>query len=167
MMGVRRYLRSAAAGLALATVVAGGALAGEQSAALKSLAAAADKEGSLSVMWGAGTLGGLDGLKRFEEQINRAYGTHLKFTFTPGPSMPAMGSQIATMIAAGQPSPSDVYIAYVRTMGTLVKRHMFLKADWAALDVPQDAIEEDGTMVKLVTALPGILYNTQKVPYKP
>jgi len=167
MMGVRRYLRSAAAGLALATVVAGGALAGEQSAALKSLAAAADREGSLSVMWGAGTLGGLDGLKRFEEQINRAYGTHLKFTFTPGPSMPAMGSQIATMIAAGQPSPSDVYIAYVRTMGTLVKRHMFLKADWAALDVPQDAIEEDGTMVKLVTALPGILYNTQKVPYKP
>jgi len=167
MMGVTRFLRSAVAGLALATFAAGAAFAGEPSPALKALAAAADKEGSLTVMWGEGTLGGLEGLKRFQDQINRAYGTHLNFTFTPGPSMPAMGSQIATMLAAGQPSSSDVYIAYVRTMGTLVKRHMLLKADWASFGVPTDAIEEDGTMVKLVTALPGILYNTQKVPYKP
>lgn len=166
-MRVTRYLRTALAGLALAAFVTGTTLAAEPSPALKTLAAAADKEGSLSVMWGEGTLGGLEGMKRFEDQINRAYGTHLKFTFTPGPSMPAMGSQIATMMTAGQPSPSDVYIAYVRTMGTFVKRHMFLKADWASLGVPPDAIEEDGTMVRLVSALPGILYNTQKVPYKP
>lgn len=166
-MHVTRYLSIAAAGLALAALVTGMARAAEPSDAVKALAAAADKEGSLSIMWGEGTLGGLEGLKRFQDQINGAYGTHLKFTFTPGPSMPAMGSQIATMQAAGQPSQSDVYIAYVRTMGTLVSRHMFLKADWAAFGVPAEAIEVDGTMVKLVSALPGILYNTQKVPHKP
>ena len=167
-MRVTRYLgTAAAAGFALATFVTCAAFAAELSPSVKELAAAADKEGSLTIMWGEGTLGGLEGLKRFQDQINGAYGTHLKFTFTPGPSMPAMGSQIATMMAAGQPSQSDVYIAYVRTMATLVNRHIFLKADWASLNVPPDAIEEDGTMVKLVTALPGILYNTQKVPHKP
>ncbi|HEX4195792.1 MAG TPA: extracellular solute-binding protein [Stellaceae bacterium] len=166
-MRITQCLGTVVAAVALATFVAGMAFAAEPSAAVKELAAAADKEGSLSIMWGEGTLGGLEGLQHFQDQINAAYGTHLKFTFTPGPSMPAMGSQIATMKAAGQPSQSDVYIAYVRTMATLVNRHMFLKADWASLGVPADAIEEDGTMVKLVSALPGILYNTQKVPYKP
>lgn len=167
MGSLARWAALGAAGLAVATFAAGATRAAEPSAAAKALAAAADKEGSLNIMWGEGTLGGLEGLKRFQDQINGAYGTHLKFTFTPGPSMPAMGSKIATMIAAGQPSPSDVYVAFVRTMGTLVRRHMFLKADWAALGVPHDAIEEDGTMVKLVSALPGILYNTQKAPEKP
>ncbi|HWE73319.1 MAG TPA: ABC transporter substrate-binding protein [Stellaceae bacterium] len=166
-MRVVRYLSIALAGLALAAFATGTTLAAEPSAGAKALAAAADKEGSLNVMWGEGTLGGLDGLGHFQDQINAAYGTHLKFTFTPGPSMPAMGNQIATMIAAGQPSPSDIYIAYVRTMATLAPRHMFLKADWTSLGVPADAVEEDGTMVRLVSALPGILYNTQKVPYKP
>ncbi len=160
-------LRQGAAGLALALFAAGTALAAEPSGALKALAQAADKEGGLTLSWGEGTLGGSDGLKRFQDEINATYGTHLKFTFTPGPSMPAMGSKIATMMAAGQPSPSDVYIAFVRTMATLVPRHMFLKADWRALGVPADAVEEDGTMVKLVSATPGILYNTQKVPHKP
>jgi iron(III) transport system substrate-binding protein len=166
-MRVTRYLGITAAGFAFAAFVTGAALAAEPSAELKALAAAADKEGGLTVQWGEGTLGGLEGLRHFQDQMNAAYGTHLKFTFTPGPSMPAMGNQIATMMAAGQPSPSDVYIAYVRTMGTLVKRNMFLKADWAALGLPADAIEVDGTMVKLVSALPGILYNKKKVPYAP
>ncbi len=159
--------RRAAAGVALAVFAAGTSLAAEPSAALKALAAAADKEGALTLSWGEGTLGGADGLKKFVGAINAAYGTHLSVTFTPGPSMPAMGSKIATMQAAGQPSPSDVYVAYVRTMGLLAKKNMFDKADWKALGVPADAIEADGTMVKLVTATPGILYNTQKVPYKP
>jgi iron(III) transport system substrate-binding protein len=81
--------------------------------------------------------------------------------------MPAMGNKIATLLAAGQPSVSDVYVAYVRTMGVLAPKKMFHAADWKALGVPESAIEADGTMVKLVTALPGILYNTRVVPHKP
>jgi ABC-type Fe3+ transport system substrate-binding protein len=167
MMSCARSLRRCAAGFAAVVLVAGTAAAAEPSAALKALAAAADKEGGLTLSWGEGTLGGSEGLKRFQDQINAAYGAHLKFSFTPGPSMPAMGSKIATMQAAGQTSPSDVYVAYVRTMGILSRKNMFVKADWQAFGVPADAIEADGTMVKLVTATPGILYNTKKAPYRP
>ena len=154
-------------GLTLALGAIGAASAAEPTPALKALAAAANAEGELTLSFGEGTLGGLDGIKRFQSQINAAYGTHLDFTFTPGPSMPAMGSKIATMLAAGQQSPSDVYVAYVRTMGLLTEQNIFLSADWRALGVPEATIEADNTMVKLVTATPGVLYNTQKVPYKP
>jgi iron(III) transport system substrate-binding protein len=44
---------------------------------------------------------------------------------------------------------------------------MFHTADWKAYGVPESAIEADGTMIKLVTALPSILYNTRLVPKKP
>ncbi len=53
-MRVTRYLgiAAAAAGFALATFVTGAAFAAELSPAAKELAAAADKEGSLTIMWG-------------------------------------------------------------------------------------------------------------------
>lgn len=155
-----------AAAAAAAACLAEGALA-QTTPAMKELVEAAKKEGALTLSWGEGTLGGTEGLKVFEQRINAAYGTSLKVTFTPGDSMPAMGNKIATLMAAGQPSVSDVYVAYVRTMGTLVPKKMFLAADWKSLGVPESAIEADGTMVKLVTALPGILYNTRAVPHKP
>jgi len=158
-------VRVAAAALAVACL-SQGALA-QTSPALKELIDAAKKEGELTLAWGEGTLGGSAGLKIFEKQINAAYGTSLKVTFTPGDSMPAMGNKIATLLAANQPSISDVYVAYVRTMGVLAPKKMFLAADWKALGVPESAIEADDTMVKLVTALPSILYNTKAVPHKP
>ena len=159
-------LRLAAAAALAASLVAHGAFA-QTSPALKQLIEAANKEGELTLSWGEGTLGGSAGLKVFEKQINAAYGTKLKLTFTPGDSMPAMGNKIATLLAANQPSVSDVYVAYVRTMGVLAPKKMFHAADWKSLGVPESAIEADGTMVKLVTATPGILYNTRTAPYKP
>jgi len=152
---------------ALATVLLAQDAGAQTSPALKEVIDAAKKEGGLTLSWGEGTLGGSSGLKIFERQINAAYGTSLKVTFTPGDSMPSMGNKIATMLAAGQPSVSDVYVAYVRTMGVLAPKKMFHAADWKSLGVPETAIEADGTMVKLVTALPSILYNTRAAPYKP
>jgi ABC-type Fe3+ transport system substrate-binding protein len=139
----------------------------QTSPALKELVDAAGKEGALELSWGENTLGGSGGLRLFERAINTAYGTRLKITFTPGESMPAMGNKIATLLGAGQPSVSDVYIAYVRTMGVLHAKNMFHAADWKALGVPEAAIEADGTMVKLVAAIPSILYNSRSAPAKP
>ena len=158
-------LRAALAAV-IASCVAYGAQA-QTSPELAALIEAAKKEGELTLSWGEGTLGGTQGLKTFERQINAAYGTNLKVTFTPGDSMPAMGNRIATMLAAGQPSVSDVYVAYVRTMGVLHPKKMFHGADWKAYGVPESAIEAEGTMIKLVTALPSILYHTRLAPKKP
>jgi iron(III) transport system substrate-binding protein len=164
------HFRPALAGSAIAGVLlcaAGAAAAADPSPALKSLIEAANKEGALNLSWGEGTLGGSQGLRQFEREINAAYGTKLKITFTPGDSMPAMGNKIATLMAAGQPSLSDVYIAYVRTMGVLHAKNMFHSADWKALGVPEGSIEADGTMIKIVSATPAILYNTRAAPHKP
>jgi iron(III) transport system substrate-binding protein len=159
------FARLGVAALAAAWLAQGAAA--QTTPALKELVDAAKKEGELQLAWGEGTLGGTTGLKTFEKEINSTYGTSLKITFTPGESMPAMGNKIATLLAANQPSVSDVYVAYVRTMGVLAPKKMFLAADWKSLGVPEAAIEADGTMVKLVTALPGILYNSRAVPHKP
>src|SRR6185503_11756815 len=98
------FLRLGGAALALAWLAQGAAA--QTSPPLKELIDAAKKEGELSLAWGEGTLGGTTGLKTFEKQINAAYGTALKITFTPGESMPAMGNKIATLLAANQPSVS-------------------------------------------------------------
>jgi len=50
--------------------------------------------------------------------------------FHSGPSMPAMGSQIATELAAGQPAASDVYIGAESYLVPLVKRKIFLEVEW-------------------------------------
>src|SRR5579871_2859155 len=107
MMHTLRSGLAASLALAAITQVAPPAAAADLSPEMKQLVTAADKEGALALMFGEGALGGTDGAKLFEQQINKTYGTHLKIAFTPGPSMPAMGSQIAMLANARQTSPTD------------------------------------------------------------
>ena len=80
------------------------------SPALSAVIQEANKEGKLKLSWGEGTLGGTKRMALYEQLMNKMFGSNVKTGFTPGPSMPAMGSQIATELAAGQPAASDVYI---------------------------------------------------------
>ena len=80
----------------------------QQSAALSTVIQQANKEAQLKLSWGEGTLGGTKRMALYEQLMNKMFGTSVKIGFTPGPSMPAMGSQIATELAAGQPAASDV-----------------------------------------------------------
>src|SRR5260221_369038 len=106
MTAMRHALRSgfiAPLALTLLAMSLPAALAEDISPEMKQLAAAADKEGALSLMFGEGALGGSEGAKLFEQRINATYGTRIKIVFTPGVSMPAMGSQIAMLANARQP----------------------------------------------------------------
>jgi ABC-type Fe3+ transport system substrate-binding protein len=137
---------------------------------MKALATAADKEGALSLMFGEGALGGSEGAKLFEQKINSIYGTRIKVTFTPGPSMPAMGSQIAMLANARQAAPTDVYIGWSRHLAGLEKYRLFLAADWQKLlpgRLPDGVAEQDGRILKVVTSIPGVFYNPKRVPYIP
>jgi ABC-type Fe3+ transport system substrate-binding protein len=144
--------------------------AAELSPQLKALAAAAQKEGEVVLNFGEGAVGGLEGSKRIEAKLNQTFGTKIKITYTPGPSMPAMASQIAMLQAAKQPSPTDVYVGWSRHMPSLYKRKALLAADWKALlpgRVTDDIPEFDNTVVKIVTSIPGVFYNTKLSPFKP
>ena len=74
------------------------------SPALSTVIQDANKEGKLRLSWGEGTLGGTKRMGLYEQMMNKMFGTNIKIGFTPGPSMPSMGSQIATELAAGQPA---------------------------------------------------------------
>ena len=122
---------AAAVSLWCGLTFAGSALAqSTMSPALKQLAVAADKEGTLLLTWSAGTMGGAAGAKVFEDSINKAYGTKIRIRWVPGPAMPNVGQQIAMRAGSGLSSPTDVYMGFSRNMAQLLKHELFLSAGW-------------------------------------
>jgi ABC-type Fe3+ transport system substrate-binding protein len=163
-------LRRLVPAVVMAAIACGPAFAAEFSPELKAVIAAAKTEGQLSLVWGEGTFGGTAGIKLYEQQMNAMFGTSIHATFTPGASMPQVGNEIAMRQAAGQPSSTDVYIGYADVMSRLSPRKPWLGAPWQKLlpgRITADMVDDDGSILKVVTALPGIAYNTQLAPSKP
>lgn len=137
------------------------------SPALSTVIQEANKEGKLKLTWGEGTLGGTTGMIHYENLMNEMFGTNIKIGFTPGPSMPTMGSQIATELAAGQSASSDVYIAAESYLVPLVKRKIFHVVEWPKLlpgRITAEMVEGDGMSLRIYSGLPGTPYNTRRVP---
>ena len=135
--------------------------------ALSTVIQDANKEGKLRLSWGEGTLGGTKRMGLYEQMMNKMFGTNIKIGFTPGPSMPSMGSQIATELAAGQPAASDVYIAAESYLVPLVRRKIFHEVDWPRLlpdRITKEMVEGDGQSLRVYSGLPGTPYNTKRVP---
>lgn len=146
---------------------AGPIQAAQWTPALSSVIQEAKKEGKLKLMWGEGTLGGSKGAAKFEAAMNKMFGTNIRIGFTPGPSMPQMGSQIATEHAAGQPAATDVYIGADSYLGPLVKRKLFYEVDWPQLlpgRITPEMVEGGRTSLKVYSGLPGVPYNTRRTP---
>ena len=127
----------------------------------------ASKEGTLKLSWGEGTLGGTKRMALYEQLMNKMFGSNVKIGFTPGPSMPAMGSQIATELAAGQPAVSDVYIGAESYLVPLVNRKIFQPVEWPKLmpgRITHQMVEGDGQSLRVFSGLPGTPYNKTRVP---
>jgi ABC-type Fe3+ transport system substrate-binding protein len=163
-----RIARMAALG-AIAASFASAPHAHAQSAAMKELAAAADKEGAVLLTWSSDSLGGAEGAQQIEAAINKAYGTHLKISWTPGPAMPNVGHNIAMAASNGLQSPTDVYLGFSRDMGTLLQYDLFLKAPWKEYlpDRLTDDVVDHGTFVKVQSATLGFSYNKKLAPAEP
>ena len=156
--------------IALAVLWARGAAAAEFSPEMKGVIAAAGQEGALSLVWGEGTFGGTPGAVLFEQQMNAMFGTHIHITFTPGASMPQVGNDIAMRAAAHQPSATDVYVGYADVLSRLSPRKLFVTAEWEKLlpgRITPAIIDDNASLLKVVTALPGIAYNSSLAPSKP
>ncbi|MGZ8486611.1 MAG: hypothetical protein ACXW6R_22745, partial [Candidatus Binatia bacterium] len=134
-------------GLALYSGLASNVMAAQWSPALSGVIKDANKEGKLKLLWGEGTLGGTKRMALYEQLLNKMFGTNVKIGFTPGPSMPAMGSQIATELAAGQTAVSDVYIGAESYLVPLVNRKIFQSVEWQKLlpgRITNQMVEGDG-----------------------
>jgi iron(III) transport system substrate-binding protein len=157
-------------GLTLAMVIGNGAGAQEMNPALKTLAAAADREGVLSLGWGQSALGGSQGAARFQAAMNKAFGTNIRINFLPGPDMARVVNQVATEFSAGQKSHVDLVLSAAPQIAPVLKLNFFEPVDWQQYlpgRITPNMVELDGRVIRLVTGLSGVTYNSQLAPMKP
>jgi ABC-type Fe3+ transport system substrate-binding protein len=149
---------------------AGAAGAQEMNAPLKELAAAANREGTVTLSWSQSTLGGSQGAARFQAAMNKAFGTNIRINFLPGPDMARVVNQVATEFSAGQKSHVDVVLGAAPQIAPVVKVNFFEPVDWRQYlpeRITPEMIELDGRIIRIVTGLSGVTYNSQLAPMKP
>jgi iron(III) transport system substrate-binding protein len=137
---------------------------------LKQLAQDAAKEGSLNLTWSQSTLAGLEGARRYEAGINKAFGIKLKINFVPGPAMAQVGNQLATEYQAKQKAHTDLLLGAAAQIAPLVKRDFFIQVPWESYlpgRITDEMTELDGKIVRIVTGLSGATYNSKLAPFKP
>jgi iron(III) transport system substrate-binding protein len=166
-------LRLRLPGLALAAVMLWGAAAAgaaEMNGALKELAAAAGREGGLTLSWSQSSLGGSQGAARFQAAINKAFGTSIRISFLPGPDMARVVNQVATEFSAAQKAHADIVLGAAPQIAPVVKLGFFEPIDWRQYlpgRITPEMIELDGRIIRIVTGLSGVTYNAQLAPMKP
>ncbi|MGH7032213.1 MAG: ABC transporter substrate-binding protein [Stellaceae bacterium] len=158
--------------LALALVLSCGAVqAAEPSPALAKVIEAAKKEGKIELEWGAGILGGTEGVKAMAAGMNAMFGTKIAVRFTPGPSLPEVVNRVILANAAGMASPSDAVIGSDQHAATLADKGLSVPVHWTALlpgRIDPPSVEAESRAVRIFTTMPGgIVYNTKLAPMKP
>jgi ABC-type Fe3+ transport system substrate-binding protein len=125
-------------------------------------AAAAQGEDELVVSWG-NSLGGGEGVRRFEALVNRMYGTNIRIQYTPGPSMADMATKIATEVAAGHAASTDMLLGNVEDHALLLNRDALEEYDYSKLSarIRPEMLTPVG--IELWTTSPGTVYNTDLV----
>jgi ABC-type Fe3+ transport system substrate-binding protein len=149
-----------------APTAASAAPAAAAAPALAALVEAARREGTLSFIWGEGTMGGSEGTRRLAEGFNRHYGLNLDVKFTPGPSMPNMAARTAQEYQSGRPASSDLLAGYANHIRTVIQVGGIEPVDWAAWAPNlQDArlVSAGGMAIAFQSSTPGIGYNTTRV----
>jgi ABC-type Fe3+ transport system substrate-binding protein len=169
---LRIQRRVAAAALAAAMMTAGAAAAAAQetNAALKELAAAANKEGVLNLSWSQSTLAGIQGAAQFQTALNKAFGTNIRINFLPGPDMARIVNQLATEASAGQKAHVDVLLGAAVQIVPVMKMNFLEQVDWQhylPARITPDMIELNGQIIRIVTGLSGVTYNSALAPMKP
>ena len=143
------------------------ASAQEMNPALKELAAAANKEGTVTLSWSQSTLGGSQGAARFQAAMNKTFGTNIRINFLPGPDMARIVNQLATEFSAGQKAHVDIVLGAAPQIAPVVKVNFFEPVDWKQYlpgRITADMIELDGRIIRIVTGLSGVTYNSQLAP---
>src|SRR5690242_1666701 len=115
---------------ALALCVNTPASAQEINAALKELAAAANREGTLTLSWSGSTFAGIQGAARFQAAMNKHFGTNIRINFLPGADMARIINTLATEYSAGQKASVDSALGAAPQVVPVLKANYFESVDW-------------------------------------
>jgi ABC-type Fe3+ transport system substrate-binding protein len=138
--------------------------------AMKALIAAANKEGALTLSWGTTTWDGSQGVARFQDGMNKMFGSNVRITYVPGADMARVGNQIATEYSAGQKADADIMLGAAPQMAPLIKLDLFEPVDWRQYmpsRIDASMTELDGKLIRVVTGLTGATYNSSLAPMTP
>src|SRR5262245_15904667 len=144
----------------------GGANAPAQTDGLQAVIDGARQEGQLSLVWGAGTMGGREGVARLAEGYNRAYGLNVDVQYTIGLSFPEMAAKVIQEYQAGRRATTDILLGSDNSINTAVRAEALERVDWAAWapNIRNPAlIAGQGEGVTFQTWLPGITYSSSRV----
>jgi iron(III) transport system substrate-binding protein len=171
VISVVRLLTAGAAVIgALSIADCGPAPAQEMNPALKELAAAANKEGSLTLSWSGSTFAGIQGAARYQAAMNKAFGTNIRVNFLPGADMARIINTLATEHSAGQKASVDIALGAAPQLVPVLKANFFEPVDWKKYlpdRITNEMIEWDGQLIRIVTGLSGATYNSALAPMKP
>jgi ABC-type Fe3+ transport system substrate-binding protein len=122
-------------------------------------------ETELNLSWGSTSMGGSDAVKRYETLMNQMYGTNIRITLIPGPSMPDMAAKITQEHVAGQKASSDVYLGLENLFASLIARDVLEPYDYTQLAprISRDIVAERNIGVEVYGSIPTLLYNAELV----
>jgi ABC-type Fe3+ transport system substrate-binding protein len=128
---------------------------------MRDLVAAAAKEGTLNVAWGA-VFGGADGARVIQDHINKQYHINLQIHYSPISGGVQFVQQLIQEVKAGQPASSDiVFSVYANTVVPYVQRVDYRKY---LPGLPENVMVYDMHAVAASTALGAFDYNTKLIP---
>src|SRR3982074_804471 len=144
--------------LAAAIVVATCTVAPAQelNAALKELAAAANREGTLTLSWSGSTFAGIQGAARLRPAMTKRSRTNLRVSCLPGADMARVINQLATEHSAGQKASVDIALGAAPQIVPVLKANFLEPVDWKAYlprRITDEMIEMDGRLIRIVTGL--------------
>jgi len=166
--------KSVLSGIALSAVLtllaSAPAPAQEINAALKELAAAANREGGVTLSWSGSTFAGVQGAARYQAAMNKYFGTNIRVNFLPGADMARIINTLATEYSAGQKASIDIALGAAPQLVPVLKANYFETVDWKKYlpsRITDQMVEHDGQLLRIVTGLSGATYNSALAPMKP
>lgn len=145
--------------------------AADISPALADVIKAASAEKKLRLTWSDDTLGGNVGIQEIMAGLNKMYGTKIEAEYAPSPvPMDQVGNQLMAESKAGRSARVDALLTSSSSAGRLARGDFLLPVDWKALmpnRITPQMMEADGQVLRFVTYIAGITYNTKLLPNPP
>lgn len=137
---------------------------------LNEIIAGAKREGTINLVWSQAVMGEERQVQQHMANFNKLFGTSLNYRFSPGPSMPQQGNQLFMEYRAGQPASTDVFLAAILAISPFLQHGMYLTVPWTKLApgrISANIVEGGGTLVRVVTSVSVVTYNTKLMPRPP
>ena len=102
--------------------------------------------------------------------MNKMFGTNIHINFVPGADMARIGNQLATEYSAGQKAACDIMLGAAPQIAPLVKARYLRTGRMEQLPAVAryaGMTEVGGKLIRMVTGLSGVTYNSSLAPMKP